>query len=552
MTYRKKLIEVALPLDAINRAAAEEKSVPRRGHPSTLHLWWSRKPLGVCRAVLFASLVDDPSSRPHEFPTEEDQQEERERLFNLIEELVKWENVNNGRILGQARDEILKSTDGSPPPVLDPFCGGGSIPLEAQRLGLEACASDLNPVAVFITKAMIQMPPRFAGQSPVNPDSQIGLMRNHQSWTGAAGLAEDVRFYGEWIRDEAQKCIGSFYPKALLPREYGNRESTVLAWLWARTVCCPNPACGIQMPLVHSFVVAAKRQIRVWALPVLDRLEKKVRFRIEEGSGAPPKGTVNRHGARCIGCSESVSFDYIRAEGRAGRIDEQLMALVIEGDQERVYLEPSDEHADVAIEARPNWTLDTSLPDRAIGFSVQSYGMTKHCHLFTQRQLLAMTTFCDLVGKVQEKIKEDAIAAGLPSDNIPLHAGGGSAHAYSEAITVYLGCALSRLASYNNSLCRWNERGGSIASIFTRQAIGMLWNFIESNPLEKMSGNWKGALEWVTDVLKALPLGPEEWIHRKHCLLATICLSLQPIPLIMTILVMLTSRISSMFGFVEV
>ena len=252
MTYRKKLIEVALPLEAINRSAAEEKSVPRRGHPATLHLWWARRPLAACRAVLFASLVDDPSSYPEEFPSESDQKRERERLFSLIEELVKWENTNDERILEKAQAEILKSTDGNPPPVLDPFCGGGSIPLEAQRLGLEAHGSDLNPVAVLITKAMIEIPPRFAGQPPVNPNAQDTLTQG-QTWKGAAGLAEDVRYYGEWMRHEAEKRIGDFYPKALLPKEYGNKKSSALAFFWARTVKCPNPVCGARMPLVASF-----------------------------------------------------------------------------------------------------------------------------------------------------------------------------------------------------------------------------------------------------------------------------------------------------------
>ena len=264
MTYRKKLIEVALPLEAINREAAREKSI-RHGHPSTLHLWWARRPLAACRAVLFASLVDDPSSRPEEFRTQEDQDRERKRLFRLIEELIEWKNVNNERVLGEARAEILKSTDGNPPPVLDPFCGGGSIPLEAQRLGLEAHGSDLNPVAVLITKAMIEIPPRFAGQLPVNPDAQDGLARA-QTWKGATGLVEDVRYYGKWMRHEAEKRIGHLYPKVKLPQEHGSGKATVIAWLWARTVKCPNPACGAWMPLVNSFWLSKKKGKKVHGL----------------------------------------------------------------------------------------------------------------------------------------------------------------------------------------------------------------------------------------------------------------------------------------------
>ena len=274
MTYRKKLIEVALPLDDINREAAREKSI-RHGHPSTLHLWWARRPLAACRAVLFASLVDDPSNRDD--LTEAEQERERERLFDLIRELVKWENINNEHILEKARAEILKSTDGNPPPVLDPFCGGGSIPLEAQRLGLEAYGSDLNPVAVLITKAMIEIPPRFAGEPPVNPDAQNDSLRS-QTWRGADGLAEDIRYYGEWMRNEAEKRIGHLYPKVQLPKEHGGGEATVIAWLWARTVTCPNPACGVKMPLVKSFWLSKKRKKKVWVEPIIDSVNKTVQF----------------------------------------------------------------------------------------------------------------------------------------------------------------------------------------------------------------------------------------------------------------------------------
>ena len=247
-TTKRKLIEVALPLEAINRESAREKSI-RHGHPSTLHLWWARRPLAACRAVIFASLVDDPSSHPEQFPTPKLQEAERQRLFRLIEELVKWENTTNERVLEAAREEIRRSTDGNPPPLLDPFAGGGSIPLEAQRLGLEAHASDLNPVAVLINKALIEIPPKFADQPPVHPDARAGMGASG-SWKGAAGLAEDIRRYGAWMRDEAERRIGHLYPKVTLPPEHGGGEATVIAWLWARTVKCPNPACGAEMPLV--------------------------------------------------------------------------------------------------------------------------------------------------------------------------------------------------------------------------------------------------------------------------------------------------------------
>ena len=511
MTYRKKLIEVALPLDAINRAAVEEKSVPRRGHPATLHLWWSRKPLAVCRAVVFASLVDDPSSHPEEFPTEVDQQRERERLFDVIEDLAKWENVNNEHILGQARKEILKSTDGNPPPVLDPFCGGGSIPLEAQRLGLDAHASDLNPVAVLITKAMIEIPPRFGGVPPVNPDVRNGLVKN-QTWKGVAGLAEDVQYYGKWMQNEAKKRIGHLYPKVQLPKEHGGGEATAIAWIWARTVKCPNPACGANMPLVTSFWLSKTRKKGAWVEPVIDFANKTVEFQIKTGIGAAPKPTKVARGARfrCLVCRQDASEHYIKKESMAGRMRAQLMAIVAEGNQDRVYLAPSEKQKKAAEAPTPKWKPEISMNrDTTNLVSGRGYGFFIWADLFTERQLVALTTFSDLLTAVQKKVEEDGIFAGRKDGDVSLGTERKNAHAYSRAVVTYLACALSRLASYNNSICRWNEKGGSIAGIFSRQAIAMLWNFIESNPLEKMSGNWMGAVEWVTDVLKALPVGPK-------------------------------------------
>ncbi len=341
MPYRKKLIEVALPLEAINKASAREKSI-RHGHPSTLHLWWARRPLATCRAVLFASLVDDPSENPEEFPTEKEQEQERDRLFRLIEAMVKWENSNNKEVLAKVRAEILKSTGGNLPPVLDPFAGGGSIPLEAQRLGLEAHASDLNPVAVLINKALIEIPPKFAGQPPVNPEARRSLMSG--DWSGARGLADDIRYYGKWMRDEVEKRIGHLYPKVRLPKEYGGGEATVIAWLWARTVKCPNPACGAQMPLIRSFYLSQKKGKEAWVEPVIDYsvISPVIRFEVKIGKGSPQDGTVNRQGAMCIACSTPVPFDHVRNEGKAGRIGAQLMAIVGEGQRGRVYLSPNE------------------------------------------------------------------------------------------------------------------------------------------------------------------------------------------------------------------
>lgn len=338
----KKLIEVALPLEKINIAAAREKSI-RHGHPSTLHLWWARRPLAACRAVLFASIVDDPSSHPDRFPTEELQEKERRRLFDIIERMVPWENSNDPHVLREVREEILKATNGNPPAVLDPFCGGGSIPLEAQRLGLEAHGSDLNPVAVLITKALIEIPPRFAGRRPVNPDEQTDA-KTHD-WTGAKGLATDVRYYGQWMREEAQKRIGHLYPKAKLPN---GEEATVIAWLWARTVPCSNPACGALMPLVRSFALSTKPKKAAWVEAKVVRSDgeaPKVEFEVATGASVPAEklsGTVNRQGATCLCCGTHTGFPHVRGEGKAGRMGAQLMAIVAEGAHNRCYRSKAD------------------------------------------------------------------------------------------------------------------------------------------------------------------------------------------------------------------
>src|SRR5579875_1752271 len=345
-SYTTKLIEVALPLTAITVASAREKSI-RHGHPSTLHLWWSRKPLATCRAVLFASLVDDPSAHPEQFPTEQAQQAERERLFKLMEQLVLWENSNNEDVLNMARAEILKSTNGNPPPVLDPFAGGGSIPLEAQRLGLEAHASDLNPVAVLINRALIEIPPKFAGRAPVNPQARQSLMGG--DWHGARGLADDIRSYGKWMRDEAARRIGHLYPTVSLPHEYGGGEATVIAWLWARTVQCPNPACGANMPLVRSFYLSKKKGKEAWV-----ELEKNSQahtctciVRTGTPSAAEAKiianGTKAGRGANfvCPLCEQPVDDKYVKSEAKKGRMGAKMLTIVAEGNGRRVYVSPT-------------------------------------------------------------------------------------------------------------------------------------------------------------------------------------------------------------------
>ena len=489
MTHRKKLIEVALPLDAINKESAREKSI-RHGHPSTLHLWWARRPLAACRAVLFASLVDDPSN---DLP-EEEAKVERDRLFGILEELVKWENSNDEDVLGRAQKEILRSTGGEPPPVLDPFCGGGSIPLEAQRLGLEAHGSDLNPVAVLITKALIEIPPKFADLPPVNLESRKGI--GHEgNWRGAQGLAEDVRYYGKWMRDEAEKRIGHLYPK-------GPDGETVIAWLWARTVRCPNPACGATMPLVRSFELSKKRGKKAWVEPVVDRANAMVSFEVKTGEGLPRDGTVNRRGAKCVVCETAVPFTHVRAEGKAGRMSQKLMAVVVEGERGRKYLTPTNEHVVIAEKAEPTWKPEARLPHNPRDFKTPNYGLTTFADLFTPRQLVALTTFSDLIGEVQEKAREDAVAAGLPDDGVPLNDGGKGVQAYADAVATYLAFAVDRLADRSSTICGWDVGYTKIRNTFGRQAIPMTWDFAETNVFSGSTGSFTGATQWVAEVVE--------------------------------------------------
>ena len=522
---KKKLIEVALPLEAINIASAREKSI-RHGHPSTLHLWWARRPLAACRAVLFASLVDDPSSLPEEFPTEAEQDAERQRLFRIIERLVLWENSNNPDVLNEAKAEILKSTGGNPPPVLDPFCGGGSIPLEAQRLGLEAHGSDLNPVAVLITKALIEIPPKFAGQPSVNPEARA--KQDITTWSGAQGLAEDVRYYGKWMRDEAEKRIGHLYPKAQLPE---GGEATVIAWIWARTVKCPNPACGCQMPLVRSFALSTKAGKAAWVEPVIDDVAKTIRFTVKTGEGTPREATVGKRGAVCVCCESPVPLDHVRAEGKAKRMGAQLMAIVAEGKKGRIYLAPTPEHEAIAAQAVPEWMPETNLPEQALGFRVQGYGMTTHAELFTQRQLVALTTFSDLVGEARERVQADVVEAlknekfdsrlraTVACDN-NASARELKADEYANGVITYLTFAVDRGAESWCSLARWQGTGDKAAGAYARQALPMLWDYAEVNPFSGSTRNFQDAVEWVAEALVFCPARRNGFVCQSDAVMA--------------------------------
>jgi len=508
MTYRKKLIEVALPLEAINAASAREKSI-RHGHPSTLHLWWARRPLAACRAVIFASLVDDPDDPEaspefveacHKLPRGKNAMANdtpRQRLFDFIETLVTWESTTNEQVLEKARELIRLATGGNPPPLLDPFAGGGSIPLEAQRLGLEAHASDLNPVAVMINKALIEIPPRFANMPPVNPRDRKKI-GSSGGWKGAAGLAADVRYYGEWMRDRAWERIGHLYPKC-------NGE-IVIAWIWARTVKCPNPACEAQMPLVRSFDLSKKKGKKAWIEPQVDQQTRKISFVVHQGEGVGPDGTMNRKGATCLVCGNPVPFEYIREEGKSGRMDVQLTAIITQSSKGRNYHSPNKYHEEITQKANPLWKPEEKVTTPCHDVDrLPMYGMYSWGDAFTSRQLVALTTFSDLIDKIRQQLFVDALSAGFPNDNISLKDSGIGALGYAEAVSIYLVLAIGRLVNRCATVTVWNTHGEKIEQVFARQAIPMTWDFPETNPFSDSTGNWLGNMDWISKVLETLP-----------------------------------------------
>jgi len=505
---KRKLIEVALPLEAINKESARESYI-YKGNPSSVHKWFAQRPLAAARAVLFAQLVDDPSAHPDSFPTEDEQRVERERLHRIIERLVVWENTRDQALLDEAHAEILKSTGGKPPPILDPFAGGGTIPLEAQRLGLEAHASDLNPVAVLINKALIEIPPKFAGRPPLFPglaDGRIG------AWDCATGLAADVRAYGEWMREEAERRIGDHYPQATLE---DGKKATVIAWIWARTVTCPNPACGIEMPLARTWWLGKKKGKEAWVQPLVvadpeQTSGRRVEFEIRHGSvGAPSRGrdgTVERNGATCVACGTAVALEHLRATARDVGLGATLMAVAAEGHRHRVYLPPDDEQRRAAAVGRPKSAPETSLPAEALGFRVQRYGMTHWADLFTNRQLLAMTTFSDLVTEARHRVREDALGDGV-------HAGGRGESGetdpqdYADAVSTYLAFALGKHADYGNSLVAWYPQEDRPSHLFTLATVPMAWDFCELNPLVDVGGAWSRCLKIVSEAFEGLGQG---------------------------------------------
>ncbi|GJH23038.1 DUF1156 domain-containing protein [Caballeronia novacaledonica] len=538
----KKLIEVALPLDAINAAAAREKSI-RHGHPSTLHLWWARRPLAAARAVIFAQMVNDPGGERGYFAgmTKAQAKAKRDDLFNIIEDLVKWENTNNEEVLGRARAAIWDSwretcelNKRHPqaaelfdperlPAFHDPFAGGGALPLEAQRLGLESYASDLNPVAVTINKTMIEIPPRFAGRKPVGPipadEKQATL---HEDWSGAKGLAEDVRRYGAWMRAEAEKRIGHLYPKIAVTAEMAQeradlrplvgKELTVIAWIWARTVRSPNPAFShVEVPLASTFVLSSKKGKEAYVEPVVEGDGYRFEVRVGELPEGVENGTkANGRGANfhCLMSRAPIHGNYIKGEGQAGRMGSRLMAIVAEGVRGRVYLAPTVEQEAIAREATPMWKPEGDVPAKLTGGTCVPYGLRQWGDLFMPRQLAALTTFSDLVHEAIERCWTDAAATAPLNDNMSLEAGGAGAIAYAQAVGLCLGMNVSRLSNRCATLNFWDSKSEKVQQVFGRQALPMTWDFVEGNPLSQSTGNFLGQIDYFTKVIENAPSSP--------------------------------------------
>lgn len=524
MTYKKKLIEVALPLEAINKESLHRKQKAPKGWPTSFHKWWAQRPLAAARAVIFAQMVDDPSSLPDLFPTEKKQEKERQRLFEIIEELVKWENTSNQEVLEKARTEIWQSWRRACaefadhphakdlfdrtklPAFCDPFAGSGSLPLSAQWLGLESYASDLNPVAVLINKAMIEIPPKFAGKPPVNPAWQ--KKREDEKamtlWHGAQGLADDVRYYGQWMRDEAEKRIGHLYPKIEVTadmatertdlKKYVGKELTVIAWLWARTVKSPNPAFAqVDVPLVTTFMLSTKAGKEAYVEPVIEG--DSYRFTVKVGKPKDAEAAKNgtsagkRKAFMCLMSRVPIGYDYIRTEAKSGRMGERLMTLVVEGERGRVFLSPTPEMETLARKAIPVWKPDCEMPKKHRDFKPPVYGMNNLGDIFTNRQLVALTTFSDLVQEAHEQVKRDALAASLSDDNESLAGGGTGATAYADTMCIYLACVLDRMVYYGSSLTSWLPKDNALRDCMPRQVLAMTWDFAECNPLGKSSGD---------------------------------------------------------------
>ncbi len=527
--YRKKLIEVALPLDAINSAAS--KSI-RSQNPQNIHYWWAHRPLVACRAILFASLVDDPSAHPEIFQTKAAQESERRRLFSIIENLVDWKQTKNEALIFAAQKEIARSINSTQyneiskdiesvrrfiqqyaPPVIDPFCGGGSIPIEAQRLGLDTFAIDLNPIPVLITKSLIELPHNLINQPPINPESRKEKKLNN-SCIGLTGLVEDLEYYGKWIGEEAERRIGHFYPKISITKEITaerpdlnsllGKDLPIISWIWARTVKSPDPSLkGVHVPLIKSFWLSKKNGKEAWIEPIIDKEKNTIQYKIHRGkppSGVDPaQGTVIKgSGPKCLISNQPISFEYIKKEGKSGKIGAILLAVVAQGVKEKIYLPASNEQRDISQLVNPENYPITNIPLKALGFRIQAYGIDNHYKMYTKRQLLALVTFCDILRETHQKIINDFHTSNSDKSNEYIQN-------RANALITYLSFPIGRAADYWSSLATWHNSNQQIRNTFSKQTIQMTWDYAEANPFSDSTGSWKSLLSTTIEAVKGIP-----------------------------------------------
>lgn len=463
-----KLIEVALPLKAINEAtAAEKRTTARLAHPAKLHQWWARRPLTASRAILFAQLVDDPSAHPEAFPTNESIETERQRLFEVLVGLLDL-NGPSDDALRRASVEIERSNAGGIT-VVDPFAGGGAIPIEAQRLGMNVGASDLNPVAVLLNRLMLDQTRIALGRPPVHPDDcHLSVTR---TGAGLSGLADDIQWYGRELRNCVAEELADLFPMAV---DEKGKQHPVVAWLWARTVPCPNPACRIAAPLVRSFVISKKVGREAWVDPVTSGPGQEVRFEVRSGKTPRVSGTVTRQGATCIACGTAIPLAYVREQARASKVHVRLMAVAALGDRRRIYLDASATQENVAHSVPNQDPFGTDLFDWPGRINVFRYGMTTHASLFTSRQLRALTALADRLPNIRQQVVADSEGDEL----------------YADLVTTVLAICVSKLAETSNSLSRWLVKDEVPVALFARQAIPMVWDFPEANIFGDSSGSW--------------------------------------------------------------
>jgi putative DNA methylase len=498
-TYKKKLIEVSLPLPEVNDASAYDKMPGIGPHPKGIHHWWARLPMPTARAVLFASVVDDPGEHPELWPTHKAQDVERARLFDIVRRMMGKKLHDRPDAYADARAEMLRWTGADLPAVFDPFAGGGSIPLEANRLGFEAHAGDLNPVAALLNKCNLEIAPIWTGHAPVNPHDRARI-GGTDTWRGSYGLAADVRYYGRVILDEIRTKLGHLYPTVRLPKSHGGIEASVIAWIWARTVASPDPAGrGVHVPLMSTFWLSSKGS-EAWLKPVIDKGKGSWRFEVRTGS--PDDRAIVKAGTktgraqfRCLLTGTAISDEYIKSEGIAGRMGVALVAIVGDAGRGRMYLAVSETHASAARVPVPEGELDEQLAIDPRNIWCVGYGLRRFSQLFTARQLTTLLGLSNCVREIANEVKRHAIAAGLDSTK---------ASSYAKAVTTFLALALDRCADFNNSLCRWKPSGQQSMQLFGRQAIPMVWDFVEPNLMGEKAVCWHTAVDICAGAIEAI------------------------------------------------